>query len=91
MDEHATFFDFVNARQRAPRALCAAEVAPAAGGAGGGGSAGTGTGAGGAGGINIFNAGGDDSGLADAMKIFSGGRSGMDSVVQAMSQSGKGN
>lgn len=48
-------------------------------------------GAGGAGGINIFNAGGDDSGLADAMKIFSGGRSGMDSVVQAMSQSGKGN
>ncbi len=46
---------------------------------------------GGAGGINIFNAGGDDSGLADAMKIFSGGRSGMDSVVQAMSQSGKGN
>lgn len=48
-------------------------------------------GAGGAGGINIFNTGGDDSGLADAMKIFSGGRSGMDSVVQAMSQSGKGN
>lgn len=47
--------------------------------------------AGGAGGINIFNTGGDDSGLADAMKIFSGGRSGMDSVVQAMSQSGKGN
>ncbi len=46
---------------------------------------------GGAGGINIFNTGGDDSGLADAMKIFSGGRSGMDSMVQAMSQSGKGN
>lgn len=65
----------------------------------GGGSAPTKTGTaktaagatGGAGGINIFNAGGDDSGLADAMKIFSGGRSGMDSMVQAMSQSGKGN
>lgn len=55
------------------------------------GTAKTAAGAGGAGGINIFNTGGDDSGLADAMKIFSGGRSGMDSVVQAMSQSGKGN
>lgn len=51
----------------------------------------TAAGAGGMGGINIFNTGGDESGLADAMKIFSGGRSGMDSVVQAMSQSGKGN